>query len=123
MGELLRAIFGRTSTKIALAVGALIAAALFLSSGLQLGAAADDCATRLVTAANTKDDAALRDLVKTPSMRARLLREGAVELAFVRPVSPGWSRVGLFVKTSTSQDLMPMQLEAKDGACQFLRDY
>ncbi len=123
MGELLRAIFGRKSTQIALVVIGLIAIGIFLANGLSLGASADACADRLLTAVAKKDEAEIRALVKNPSMRDRLLAGAEVELAFVRPVAPEWSRVGLMVKTSTSRALVPLQLEAKDGGCQFLRDY
>lgn len=123
MADLLRAIFARTSTKIALVVIGLVIVGVFLANGLSLGASADACADRLLAAVERHDEAEIRALVKNPSMRDQLLAGATVELAFVRPVSPEWSRVGLMVKTSTSRALVPLQLEAKGGDCQFLRDY
>lgn len=122
MAELLRDVLAHRTTRIVLMVLGLALAGWFLASGLRLGAAADGCATQLLEAANAKDEATVRRLVRNPSIQEKLLKGASVELTFVRPVSDEWSRVGLVV-TSTVRTPIALQLDARGDDCVFLRDY
>jgi hypothetical protein len=106
---------------------ALVAAAIFVVRSLVLASRADACARELAERAAQKDSAYLERAVKTPSARDAILHAHKVELGFVRPASSQWTRVGLFVtssSTSTRASALVLILESGPaGRCEFLRDY
>jgi hypothetical protein len=120
--ERLRAVLANPRTGLALALTAAAGVALFMFAGLRIGAAADECAEALARAATAKDRAHLERVVKNPSLREELLAAPSVELGYVRPIDSEWTRVGLFVRTSTHTRQVVLQLSTEDG-CLFLRDY
>jgi hypothetical protein len=100
-----------------------ILALFLLIRGLILGAGADRCARELTDALEKHDRDYLARAVKSPPAVETLERASSIELAFVRPVSSEWSRVGLFVKTSTKTEVLVLRLSSKAESCEFLRDY
>ncbi len=105
-------------------VFAVVAFLVAVGSQFSRGAAVDACAEKLLAAARAKDAAWLSDAVRTPSVRDRLVARGAEELAFARPVSSEWSRVGLVVTSTTGRSVLVLLLESSSlPTCRFLADY
>ena len=100
--------------------------AWFFYRSLEQGSTADRCADDLLRAATAKDRAYLTAHVKNPSLADDLLAAASVELAFVRPVDPEWSRIGFAVKATASATVAQpvfVLLSHRRPDCSFIQDY
>lgn len=98
----------------------------FVYRSLAQGSIADRCAGSLLGAVAAKDQAYLSTHVKNPSLSETLLKAATVELLFVRPVDPEWSRIGLAIKTSATATVAQpvfVLLSHRRTECNFIQDY
>jgi hypothetical protein len=107
----------------------LIAAGVFVAAVIagewRMSRHADRCAAELMEASRAKRP--FGDLLTSDDLQASLHSSHAIELAFARPASEGFFRVGFVVKrsaTSTAAELVTLLLtETALPDCRFIGDY